>query len=498
MMIQKKTLLSIAVGLVLAGCGGGGGYNPPGTSMGTAIDGYIFGAAIICDSTPNGAYDIGETRVFTDINGDFDFTNTTSGACPSNVSIIGFGGTNTDTKQPFKGLMKAPGGSRYITPLTTLMVDTGLSAAELATYLGLPAGSDVTQLNPMNDLSLQKKTLAVQLILQQSAEAIGASAGDTSPETIRFIYSEVAKALGMALSTSSVPLIDGNNEIASSLVSSAITSSVSNIKGSNNPALANIKIELASVSGIAVASKFSNLIVNQAETLAQASTSAQLTSVVELLNETFFFDAQKNVISIVDDTIEFNGNPYSLTDFAAGTPKFATFESLGFDYAVTGLPIPLNAGLRTASVEIGIELTSDRSQILQVIMDKINVTLTGTQLSVTIPSNAQMHVYGKSSIASGGTVVTGAIPYSTADDLFVAANGKMTVNAGKMLDKLGSNGAELAILKDLKGTFTTRMVISNLSIAGKTLNSVQGSSVTVTGTSKSVTGLGVQGKFTIQ
>jgi hypothetical protein len=373
-----------------------------------------------------------------------------------------------------------------------------LSAVQLAAYLGLPAGTDVTQSNPMTNLGLQKKTLAVQLILQQSAEAIGSSAGDTSPETIRIIYSEVAKALGAALSTSNVPLIDGSGAIASSLVSSTIVNTVNNIKGSNNSMLANIKIELVLVDGNAVASEFSNLIVTQAETLAQASTSAQLTSAVKLLDETFFFDAQKNVISIADDTIEFNGTPYSLQQFAAGIPQFATFQSLGFDYAVTGLPIPLNAGVRTVGVGIGIELTSDRGQILQVIMDKINVTLNGTQLSVTIPVSAQMHVYGKSSVASGSTVVTGTIPYSTADDLFVASSGKMTVNADKMLDKLGSNGAALAVLKDLKGTFTARMVISNLSIAGKTLTSVQGSSVAVTGTSESVTGLGVQGKFTIQ
>jgi hypothetical protein len=67
------------------------------------------------------------------------------------------GGTNIDTGLPFKGLMKAPVGSQFITPLTSLMADSGLTAAEVVAALGLPNGTDVTRLDPISNLELQKK-----------------------------------------------------------------------------------------------------------------------------------------------------------------------------------------------------------------------------------------------------------------------------------------------------------------------------------------------------
>jgi hypothetical protein len=70
------------------------------------------------------------------------------------------------------------------------------------------------------------------------------------------------------------------------------------------------------------------------------------------------------------------------------------------------------------------------------------------------------------------------------------------------LTKLVPAQATFSGLQNIKGTFNLKVVVSNLNIAGQTQTSVQGLSVSVTGTNtvptQSMSGLGVQGKFTVQ
>lgn len=554
MMIQKKTLLSIAVGLVLAGCGGGGGYNPPVAqplfvTSGKSIDGYLSGASVLCDTNDNGIADVGEKIFITNAAGDFAF----SPGCPS--TLVSRGGTNTDTGLPFKGMIKAPIGSLFITPLTTLMADTGLSAADVATALGLPDGTDVTRLDPMLSVNfdLQKKTLAIQQIIQQTTDTLAALAQNTSPAALEAIYSTVAKSVAATLAVTTAPLIDASGVINSSLVSNVIIDSTNKVAASTDASLASSKEILADYSGERIAQLVSSAIVTQAKTLASAADIDALTSDAKALQanpiisnaaakfETLLTTAstsavnlttagtalakiadnnssssvidaaistigettditvskddliqQSNVVAITG--IELNSASSSLSAFATGVNLAQSFNSLGFSYAIKGSPIPVSGNTRTAAVRIGIELTdtSNKGQLLQVILDDVNVVLTGDQLSITLGTNPNMHFYA---ITSGKTVFAKTVNYADANNIFSTSAGKLTVNANSMLNKLFGDGQ--TVTANLHGTFNVRMMISNLSIAGESATSVQGSSVSVKGTSQSVTGLGVQGKFTL-
>jgi hypothetical protein len=558
MMIQKKTLLSIAVGLVLAGCGGGGGYNPPVAqplfvTSGKSIDGYLSGASVLCDTNDNGIADVGEKISITNAAGDFAF----SPGCPS--TLVSRGGTNTDTGLPFKGMIKAPIGSLFITPLTTLMADTGLSAADVATALGLPDGTDVTRLDPMLSVNfdLQKKTLAIQQIIQQTTDTLAALAQNTSPAALEAIYSTVAKSVAATLAVTTAPLIDASGVINSSLVSNVIIDSTNKVAASTDASLASSKEILADYSGERIAQLVSSAIVIQAQTLANASATdiGALTSDAEALQanptisnaaakfKTLLTTAsnstvnlttagtaletiadnkssssaintaistigattsiavtandliqQSNVVSITGIALNGASSPIPLSAFATGVNLAQSFNSLGFSYAIKGSPIPVSGNTRTAAVRIGIELTdtSNKGQLLQVILDDVNVVLTGDQLSITLGTNPNMHFYA---ITSGKTVFAKTVNYADANNIFSTSAGKLTVNANSMLNKLFGDGQ--TVTANLHGTFNVRMVISNLSIAGESATSVQGSSVSVNGTSQSVTGLSVQGKFTL-
>ncbi|MFC5474718.1 hypothetical protein [Paraherbaspirillum soli] len=280
-MIEKKiTVLSIAVALALTACGGGGssgtgtgsvGGTPATatTAAGKAVDGYLSGASVLCDANNNGVADAGEAVVVTDAQGNFTF----SPACSSTIVVSG--GTSIDTGLPFAGTLKAPAGSTFATPLTTLMVSGGLSAAQVAVALGLPAGTDVSQVDPVSNSDLYKKTLALQQVIQQTTETLGALAQDASPATIQAIYSQVAKAVVTTLAANpTIPLVDVSGNVSNSLVSGIVLQSVNNVAATTDPALTTTQSSLAGFSASSVATLISGAIANQAQTLAQSSDAA--------------------------------------------------------------------------------------------------------------------------------------------------------------------------------------------------------------------------------
>ena len=118
---------------VLVACGGGGSANAPTpvviASSGFAVDGYLSGAAVLCDSNGNGVADTGEISVTTNSSGGYSFP----AGCSAALSARG--GVSVDTGLPFIGVLKAPAGSSVITPLTTLLAE-GLTQVQLKAALG--------------------------------------------------------------------------------------------------------------------------------------------------------------------------------------------------------------------------------------------------------------------------------------------------------------------------------------------------------------------------
>jgi hypothetical protein len=574
---QKKTLLSIAVGLVLAGCGGGGNSGAPAvqpsiTTSGKAVDGYLSGSLVVCDTNNNGAADAGEATTTTNGTGDFTFPS----ACAATIVVSG--GTNIDTGLSFKGVLKAPAGSLVATPLTTLMADGGLTAVQVAAALGLPAGTDVTKLDPVlpANFDLQKKTLAIQQVIQQVTDTLGGLAKNASPAALEAIYSAVAKSVVATLvANPTATLISASGAVSATLVSAVIVDSVKKVEASTDASLANSKAVLAAYSGSSIAELVSGAIVTQAQTLASATSATTLTASASSLQanttiagaatafatllttasdstvnltvaaaalttiaDTNATDASKiaaaaniqvaatvqataagvtppvvdtaawatpsNVLAISNDNIELNGVNYTLQNFATGNgvvlaAGVSSLDTVRFVYDVKGTPIPANAqGVMTTRVSLGVELsdTGTKGQVLQFILDQADITVDANkQLAVSVPAGAQLYAYGKT---ANGTTANVTLTNIGADQFLVVANNQLSFNAGKVLTKLVPSQATFSGLQNIKGTFNLKVVVSNLSIAGQTQTSVQGLSVSVTGASKSMSGLGVQGKFTAQ
>ena len=124
-----------------------------GKVKGSAIDGYVAGATVYIDVNNNGEQDEGEPVTTTDANGNFTFDVDELPDGP----IIGFGGTDLATGQPFEGEMTAPSGAAVLSPLTTLVQqmmtsNPGRSQAEvediLFTTLDLPR-VDLSSFDPI-------------------------------------------------------------------------------------------------------------------------------------------------------------------------------------------------------------------------------------------------------------------------------------------------------------------------------------------------------------
>ena len=229
-MRQPRRLLGLsacvlALGMLLTACGGGGATPPAAVSgsSGFAVDGYLNGATVLCDVNGNGIADIGEATVGTDSGGFFKFTS----AC--NAMMVATGGTDTDTKQPFHGKLRAPAGSIVITPLTSLLAE-GMTVDQVNTALGLPAGNDLKNTDPavmvdgkLANPDLMRKTLALQQLVQQTTDVFAALAGASGDAAKPAIYSEVMAAMASVLKTG-VVLVSGttfNQSVVVSMIKAA-------------------------------------------------------------------------------------------------------------------------------------------------------------------------------------------------------------------------------------------------------------------------------------
>ena len=268
--MRRYRLSSMLVALMLAGCGGSSSGPTP---SGKAVDGYLSGATVTCDANGNGAADTGENNTTTNSTGDFSL--------PCGAGLVLTGGTNIDTGLPFEGRLRAPSGSRVITPLTTL-VSLGLSNAKLATMLGLPAGTDVTQVDPALRVggvyvnqALFAKTLALQQAIQQTAQIVfsATQAGTPSAAVSQALYAQIAQTVATSLTSASgsTPLISVDGTTDSSVMLSIVAAAVAGVKSNTSPELAPLVSAAATLDESRVAAVATSGITSLVSTLAIAT-----------------------------------------------------------------------------------------------------------------------------------------------------------------------------------------------------------------------------------
>ena len=167
--------------LTLSACGGssttgggsgGGGYQSLSFS-GNVFKGPLSNALVGLDYDGDGVVDSSTVR--TDFDGNFTLT-------PTQASYTVIAVTDESTIDASSGTvlsgitLKAPQGASVVTPTTTLMEEGNLTAAQVASVLGLPDGIDPLTFNPFADGVSASDALAVEKASQQIMSVVNAFA----------------------------------------------------------------------------------------------------------------------------------------------------------------------------------------------------------------------------------------------------------------------------------------------------------------------------------
>ena len=161
---------------------------------GAVVKGPLNNALVFLDYNDDGILDANEPFARTNSFGEYELS-----ATQSTYTLIAMADDQTvDTSSgaALSGItLKAPSGAAVITPTTTLMEEGNITAAEVATVLGLPDGVNPLEFNPFNvdenDAAAVAAALEVEKISQQIMTAVtsfasaaeGAGAGEADAFT---------------------------------------------------------------------------------------------------------------------------------------------------------------------------------------------------------------------------------------------------------------------------------------------------------------------------
>lgn len=456
----SKLLLASAIALTISGCGGGGGGGHSGSSSsGTAIDGYLTGSTVTCDANANGTADADEAYVITDANGDFKF----APACSAGLLISGgMNKVSGGTSYPFLGELKAPAGSTVITPLTTLLVETGLAEADLVAMLGLPVGTSLKTTDPVAaaeadpaNVKLLQTGIAVQQMINELAKVFTTAPGSTGSSSA--IFKKLADTLAASPAT---VLFDANGNFDATILSDT-AAAVNNalpvaqqIDSTNLTALTtSIQTQSASVM---TATNLSTL-VTVATTVQNPAT--QPTGVT--------IPAQQNYLYLNADAFKINGGniPFATFTSVSGA-NTSTLSTIDFDFELMGTPVVNQDVSMVLSL---VEQAGGNDVKVQVMLSKVNIVKNASdELEVNVSADSDIYVYGRTATGKkvnvliknlDADVVSVDSATNTVSLDYVAIVNNMLAN-----DQVISNKqvADLQTLLNLSGTFTTKLVVSNL------------------------------------
>ena len=335
---------ALAATLLVAACGGGDATPPPSIagSTGFAVDDYLSGATVICDTNGNGKVDTGEVSVTTDSSGFFKF----SPACTATISVTG--GINIDTKLPFTGTLKAPAGSTVVTPLTTLMAE-GMTNDQVIAALGLSVGTDLKTVDPARKITgqlvnpdLMRKTLVLQQILQKTTESLAglaASGGDAAKSAV---YSEVAAAVAATLKTSTA-LVRGTAS-SSDAITAMVTAAIQRVAASTTLASA-VVAGAKSVNPTAMAQVIAGSLKVQADAILNATESSLIATTKLVQSDTLI------VIFVKTNAAALAAAPGAATSALAATLTAAVTQSTTGSSTPTTPTAPIVEGTLIASFD---------------------------------------------------------------------------------------------------------------------------------------------------
>lgn len=435
MSFTSRLIPAAAAAALLAACGGGGGTapdssTPPVTaSSGVAVDGYLQFATVLCDGNGNGVSDAGERGAGTDASGRFTF----SPACTD--ALVVTGGTNADTGLPFTGVLKAPAGATVVSPLTTLIAE-GLAPARLVAVLGLAAGTDVLVTDPaatsggsLVNPDLFRRTLAMQQLIQKTAEVMAALSGQDSAAAARTLYTVVARAFAEALASGAPLMVGGTIDaaVATALVEAAAAAAAAAFPFTTEVNAAT----LAQIAGPALALQSELILAAGAGELTEVVRAAQTSTLIAdfvAANAASLAAAPGDAsaalsaalaaqvdpwVALADDSIRLvyggSATAYSLSQFESadgirvGWP-LAEPAMLEITLANAALYEPTAGQKLSAAVSISETTTGGQGTILAYI-DQVGIERIGNTLKLSVPTTAAAKVYGVSGDGAKKAVV---------------------------------------------------------------------------------------------
>ncbi|WP_298232017.1 hypothetical protein [uncultured Azohydromonas sp.] len=429
------------------------------------VDGYVEGGTVFCDLDKDGVLDSGEPSTTTDANGKF-------AVHYCEAPLVGFGGKNTDTGFDFTGVMKAPAQSQYLTPLTTLIVE-GVKEETLVALLGLPPGTKLTATDPTTNLAVYTATLAVQQYIAQLAATL---AGDADPQAF---YAKVALSLATVLKNAPA----GTTLISASGLNSTLLEEAAKSAAGSAIDLANLKAVLADIKG-------------QADQFLRAASLDALTTLSKALQDPAVkIDpaAGTKFFALQDDSIQFGAESKTLAELGSGI-TLSNFDKISLKAVVTGAPT-----VGTSAVGLSLVEQGGQNRALQVVLDKVNFTLSAGQLAMTVASDANIHLHGKK--ANGGTVsYTG--PLGTIQKPVTVTDNTLTLDYSAMVKKAletatDENKPTLESYLNVTGTFQVTAAISNFNLRKADGGALAQTVVSVPNTTGNVAGAGFTGKVTV-
>jgi hypothetical protein len=496
MLNLTKKPVYLALILALSGCGGGGSGgnssadNSTVTLSGKVVDGYINDATVFCDSNKDGIQDTGEASTTTSGQGDFTFSPTCS------TTLVSTGGTDIATGYVFKGILKAPVGATILSPLTTLLADSGLTNAQLVSALGLAEGTDLTKIDPAapGNSAILKKTLAVQQIVQQLANLM---ATQSNPNAVGKLYSIVAASLARTLLASpTATLFDVNGNVNTALVTDTIQKTLDVIN--NDSTLKSITLAPADIASVAAQ------VSEQAAQFSKASDLANFSELAKTLQNPQAApleipSAKTYYISPKNDSVIINSTAYTVGQFSSAGITVAGLNSIGFEYTATpGTQVDVIANVGMAIQEVG-----GQGRVLQVEVEQVRIERNPTSGTVVLSLTPQTNVYVYAKDNRGNELnVTVAKP---SFNPVTIVNNAVTINYDTLLEKVVGNTTYNTStfvpsqFFNLTGVFKTKFVVSsNLNVRYQDGTLLPTLNVGITNTSQSVTGPGVEGTVNIQ
>lgn len=327
---------------------------------GVAVDGYLVNATVFADANGDGQWNEGEAKAITDSKGNFSLS-------VAKGTLIVSGGTDLSTGKAFESVLKAPQGSKVVTPLTTLQeafVAQGLSTSEaqaaVAKALDLNVGQlDLTTFDPIAQalnnsnnaatqaiaLELQVANAKLQSVIDMAASVlIGAAGGEAKLSAASAVQSIVGAIVSQTNNTTIIDLgsasvlqeiltdsvaLSGDADLkaatqkvtalaadfsntASQIVSKIDTAASSGVSGSE------VLVEIAKIQGVVQGELGSDLsTAAQTGNLADIGTKYSGDSLTELVTATKVIDIDPN--STTDDAAVTEGNTQTETGTGGGT-----------------------------------------------------------------------------------------------------------------------------------------------------------------------------------